>query len=110
MTAPLSPCCGSSVEGDYCSTCAKHIRVARIRELNDALRRSFIGRIVLTSGIASLGQPLVGRVSERVRAVEAFSADNDPHGEHDFGSFTLDGARVFFKIDYFEPISSERSK
>jgi major membrane immunogen (membrane-anchored lipoprotein) len=33
---------------------------------------------------------------------EAFSEDNDPHGEHDFGAVMVDGKRVFFKVDYYD--------
>ena len=29
-------------------------------------------------------------------------AHNDPHGEHDFGSFELEGERFFWKIDLYE--------
>ena len=32
----------------------------------------------------------------------AFTPENDPHGEHDFGSFALAGRKLFFKIDYFD--------
>jgi hypothetical protein len=31
-----------------------------------------------------------------------FTPDNDPHGEHDFGSFTLVGRKFFWKIDYYD--------
>ena len=31
-----------------------------------------------------------------------FDADNDPHKEHDFGSFTLAGRKFFFKLDYYD--------
>ena len=31
-----------------------------------------------------------------------FTADNDPHEEHDFGNFELAGHKFFFKIDYFD--------
>jgi hypothetical protein len=31
-----------------------------------------------------------------------FSAANDPHKEHDFGSFTLAGRKFFFKLDLYE--------
>lgn len=34
---------------------------------------------------------------------EAFTEDNDPHGQHDFGAFTLDGRKIFWKIDYYDP-------
>lgn len=27
---------------------------------------------------------------------------NDPHGEHDFGSLTVAGKKVFWKIDYYQ--------
>jgi hypothetical protein len=27
---------------------------------------------------------------------------NDPHEEHDFGSFEAEGHTIFFKIDYFD--------
>ena len=32
-----------------------------------------------------------------VATFDAFSADNDPHGEHDFGSFELAGDKFFWK-------------
>ncbi len=31
-----------------------------------------------------------------------FTPENDPHGEHDFGSFAVAGRKFFFKIDYFD--------
>jgi hypothetical protein len=31
-----------------------------------------------------------------------FSGDNDPHGEHDFGSFELADCIFFWKIDYYD--------
>ena len=39
----------------------------------------------------------------KVATFDDFSADNDPHGEHDFGSFDLAGDRFFWKIDYYDP-------
>ena len=32
---------------------------------------------------------------------DKFDSDNDPHREHDFGSFEIDGETYFFKIDYY---------
>jgi len=37
-----------------------------------------------------------------VRAFDAFTGDNDPHGEHDFGAFDLCEERLFWKIDYYD--------
>jgi hypothetical protein len=35
-------------------------------------------------------------------AFEAFGADNDPYGEHDFGSIEFSGERYFWNIDYYD--------
>jgi hypothetical protein len=32
-----------------------------------------------------------------------FTDDNDPYGEHDFGSFGLCNRKFFWKIDYYDP-------
>jgi hypothetical protein len=74
-----------------------------IRDLNDAFRRSFVGgKVVMTAGIAAMTEELRATVFERVRAFDAFTDDNDPHREHDFGSFEVDGRKLFWKIDYFD--------
>ena len=39
---------------------------------------------------------------DEVRTFDAFTADNDPHGEHDFGSFEVDGRKIFWKLDYYD--------
>ena len=41
-------------------------------------------------------------VIRRVAIFSEFTADNDPHEEHDFGNFELAGRKFFFKIDYFD--------
>jgi len=33
----------------------------------------------------------------KVRAFDAFTNDNDPHGEHDFGAIDEGGVRCFWK-------------
>jgi hypothetical protein len=76
---------------------------ARIRALNDELRRfGRGGRIMITSGIQALGTKGVARVLAAVAAFDAFTGDNDPHGEHDCAILTVDGVRVLFKIDYYD--------
>ena len=79
-------------------------RTARIRALNDQLRRSGTGgRIMLTAGIAALPAEATAAIVAAVQRFDGFSADNDPHGEHDFGLVDAAGERVFFKIDYYNP-------
>ncbi len=41
-------------------------------------------------------------VVRRVATFSEFNADNDPHGENDFGNFELAGRKFFFKMDYFD--------
>jgi len=75
----------------------------RIADLNDLLRTTFLtGKVVATEGIASLPDDLRSAVIEGVQAFRAFTPDNDPYGEHDFGSIDLAGiGKVFWKIDYY---------
>ena len=75
----------------------------RIRELNDQFRRTYQGgKVMMTSGINSLPASVKFRILEKVRTFDAFSTENDPHHEHDFGAFEEGGHKVFFKIDYYD--------
>jgi hypothetical protein len=75
----------------------------RIRELNDALRQTFTGgKVMLTSGVAELPDCVKAEALRQVATFSEFSPDNDPHGEHDFGSFTLVGRKFFWKIDCYD--------
>jgi hypothetical protein len=77
---------------------------AKIRRLNDRLRCHGIGQgsVLITSGIQDQGQEFGLNVIEAVRTFDEFTPDNDPHGEHDFGAFEVDGKRLFWKIDYYD--------
>lgn len=75
-------------------------RAAEIAALNDEHRRGMTGCTV-TRGIAAMG-PLVNDIFVRVRDFKNFTEDNDPYGEHDFGSFEMLGVKVFWKIDYYD--------
>jgi hypothetical protein len=77
---------------------------ARIRLLNDRARQAMgiYGPVYQTAGIAALDPAIQSKIRERVETFSEFTPDNDPYGEHDFGSFTLDGNRVFWKFDYYD--------
>lgn len=76
----------------------------RIRKLNDAFRTTTIGgKVFLTVGVDALPSDVKAMVIRKVAAFSDFTADNDPHGEHDFGSFDLAGHKLFWKIDYYDP-------
>ena len=74
----------------------------KIAFLNDAVRRTFSrGKIVMTAALAVLPEETLAHVLHRVQTFDEFSKDNDPYGEHDFGSFELGGENFFFKLDYY---------
>jgi hypothetical protein len=75
----------------------------RIRELNDRLRQNLrSGVAVITPGVAALGQEAVDRIVKTIAVFDDFCEANDPHQEHDFGSFEVEGHTIFFKIDYYD--------
>ena len=75
----------------------------RIRVLNDNFRTMFIGgRVVVTAGVRALPLDVNARVLLAVQSFADFTEDNDPHGEHDFGSFEVGGEKFFWKIDYYD--------
>jgi hypothetical protein len=76
---------------------------ARIKELNDRFRSTFVGGVVtITHGVDALCREVRAEVLRRVRTFDHFNADNDPHGEHDFGAFNIGGLQFFFKISYYD--------
>lgn len=75
----------------------------RIRMLNDELRRQLTGgRAVMTPAIAALGAEAIHRLFQTIAVFDDFCNANDPHGEHDFGSFRFEDVEVIFKIDYYD--------
>ncbi|MCB2057894.1 MAG: DUF3768 domain-containing protein [Novosphingobium sp.] len=91
-------------------TCAPVPRAEMIARLNDALRRgdrSAIGanggRVMITQGIEALPGYNPCMVALALATYDGFDKDNDPHGERDFGDFTLFGADMFWKIDLYDP-------
>ena len=76
---------------------------ASIRDLNDCFRQSLRGgRVVVTAGVHALGPERLNAILSKVVSFSSFTADNDPHGEHDFGAFDDDDERLFWKIDYYD--------
>ena len=76
-------------------------RTTKIQTLNDLARTTFRGcRVMVTAGVRELDD--LDAVLNKVRAFDAFSEDNDPYGEHDFGSFSHAGQTLLWKIDYYD--------
>ena len=68
----------------------------RIAQLNDMLRKTFFvgGRVVTTPGIRALPEADQSAIREKVETFQAFTPDNDSHGERDFGAIEHGGSRV----------------
>lgn len=74
--------------------------------LNDLFRTSLGlmggGRVLITNGVDSLPEATKAKILLAVRDFSDFNEDNDPHGEHDFGSLKIAGHSIFWKIDYYD--------
>ena len=77
-----------------------------IAKLNDAFRRCLPiqGRMYLTPEVMALANrsdDAFAMLIMAVRLFNTFTPDNDPYGEHDFGSIEMFGNKWFWKIDYY---------
>ena len=95
-------------------------QTARIARLNDMARQAMgvTCTAVATVGFRSLPEADQSQVRELIETFDAFTEDNDPHGERDFGcvyqlgdgQWTTDRPRVrdderervFWKLDYYD--------
>lgn len=81
---------------------ADNERTAKIRQLNDAFRRTGAGgTILVTQGIQALSNEQQREIILNIKRLETFDPENDPYGEHDFAAIPVGNQKVFFKIDYY---------
>lgn len=75
----------------------------QIRALNDAFRQTFSGgKVMMTASVDAMPELVKAKALLEVSRFDRFTSDNDPHGEHDFGSFELVGRSFLWKIDYYD--------
>jgi hypothetical protein len=88
------------------------IDTTKIAALNDLCRKAMgvAGRVVQTTGIDALPLKDQSAIREKVETLDAFTPDNDPHKERDFGAFEHDGQRIFWKIDYYDTTMTKGSE
>jgi len=64
----------------------------RIRTLNDHLRRTGIGgMLVMTRGVDALTEEVRAEVYQELALYNNFTTGTDPYDEHDFGKITVNG-------------------
>jgi hypothetical protein len=61
-----------------------------------------MGQTYFTSGVSALGIAFSAEALAAVRRFDAFTPDNDPPEEHDFGAVTVAGQELFWKIDNYD--------
>lgn len=77
------------------------VRRAEIARLNDAFRNTYYGgRLYMTAGFDALSATEKLLILREIRYFNAFTPDNDPHGEHDCAVLTYGVHRIIWKIDY----------
>lgn len=79
-------------------------KTAEIARLNDQARTDWINggaKVIITQGIQAFGETDQQKIFKQVIEFNDFSEDNNPYGERDFGSFTFQEQKLFWKIDYY---------
>jgi Protein of unknown function (DUF3768) len=83
----------------------------KIAALNDLARTAMgvASRLMQTQGISALPASVQSTIREHVETFTDFTPDNDPFGERDCASMTVEGHRVIWKIDYYDPTFTRHS-
>ena len=77
----------------------------KIAHLNDKARKGLLPgstKVLLTRIVTALPEPPLLYLQDAVAQFDAFTDDNDPYGERDFGAVEIEGERYFWKIDYYD--------
>ena len=85
-------------------------RAAIIAKQNDAFRammllgghKTYQGETVTTRAVAAKGFGFMLNAQIAVAAFNEFNEDNDPYGDHSFGVVTVNGERIYWKIDLYD--------
>jgi hypothetical protein len=87
-------------------------RAKTIAEHNDRFRNTWgadftiSGQIVMTQAVAALCPAWMARMMQAIQHFDDFTEDNDPYGDHSFGSVEItigdDTKTIWFKIDLYD--------
>ncbi|SDE83972.1 Protein of unknown function [Paracoccus isoporae] len=99
------PACGHTGAAREFPTVETHL----IAQQNDAFRkgmiaglpRDMLGRIVSTPGVRAMGRDFETAAYVSVAKDTVFSEANDPWGARDFGAVSVNGTKVWWKIDLY---------
>ena len=60
------------------------------------------GQMLVTPGVSGEGPEFQAAALAAVAADTRFTEDNDPYGDHTFGTVTVSGQKLFWKIDLYD--------
>ena len=75
-------------------------RARMIAKMNDYFRGMCVD-VNITQGVIYGVSDHIGLL-KAVEGFDKFTEDNDPYGEHDFGSLVWERQKIFWKIDYYD--------
>lgn len=79
-------------------------KTAIIATANDEFRKNphpSKGILVKTAALSLMGDEFFQKAWKAIQEFDSFSKDDNPWGERDFISVTIDSEKVFAKFDYF---------
>ena len=91
-------------------------QAAEIAAQNDLFRKALIdpmaviemqakgiqGQVLVTPGVSGEGAEFQAAALAAVATDTRFTEDNDPYGDHTFGTVTVSGQKLFWKVDLYD--------
>ncbi|WP_306115068.1 MULTISPECIES: DUF3768 domain-containing protein [unclassified Roseovarius] len=92
------------------------LQAAEIAAQNDLFRKALIdpvaafemqtkgiqGQVLVTPGVSGEGAEFQAASLAAVATDTRFTDENDPYGDHTFGTVTVSGQKLFWKIDLYD--------
>ncbi|WP_299664568.1 DUF3768 domain-containing protein [uncultured Ruegeria sp.] len=93
-----------------------NLQAAEIAVQNDLFRKALIdptaaiemqskgiqGQVFVTPGVSDEGMEFQAAALKAVASDDQFEEGNDPYGDHTFGTVTVSGQKLFWKIDLYD--------
>lgn len=107
LTCPSHcPQCGKAAP-DHGFPTAEAVKIAA---QNDRFRAGLLngtaadlrGQLVVTAAVNQMGWDFITDATLAVARDTDFTTDNDPYGDHSFGTVTVRGVKLFWKFDLYD--------
>ncbi|MBM1834252.1 DUF3768 domain-containing protein [Pseudosulfitobacter pseudonitzschiae] len=95
--APAEP-----IQQDATAIAAQNDAFRRFACLGIAPDQPIQGRVHVTQSLVAAGDGFMAEAVKATGEFDSFEPENDPEGWHDFGSVSIRGETVFWKLDLYE--------